>query len=122
MYNLVKFFGLVIRQFCLPNPFEAMWPEKAVVLNLLCGIALLPVAYFVTGFWYKEGDGAAIGSFIFNAVYIILSLALWGGIMLLKIVTDNVIVSAITVMLVLIVAMVVMLLAQHGKKQKQKKE
>lgn len=117
IYELIKFSGLVIRQFCLPNPFESMWPEKAFVLNLLFGMLLLPIAYLLVGRWYERGDGAALGSFIFNAVYIILSLALWGFIMLLKIITENVIAFILIAVSVLIIATVIAVIVRRTKKK-----
>lgn len=117
MYELIKFVGFFVRQFCLPNPFETMWPEKAFLINLVAGAVLIPVAYFITGLWYRRGDGAAWGSFMFNVVYIVLSLALWGIIELIKIITDNWIVMLIIASVVLFIVTVVAIVIRHDKKK-----
>ena len=64
MYVIIKFIGLIIRQFALPNPFEVMWPERAFVINWVAGLILLPVSYAITGIWYSRGEGAAWGSLL----------------------------------------------------------
>lgn len=118
LYELIKFAGLIIRQFFLPNPFEAMWPEYATVLNWIAGILLMPVAYFITGLWYKRGDGAAVGSFVFNVTYIGLTLLLWGILEAIKIISDNLVVATIITVIVLIMVIVVSLLFNRIKKKK----
>lgn len=117
MYELIKFVGFFIRQFLLPNPFVAMWPEKAFLINLIAGAILVPVAYFITGLWYRRGDGAAWGSFLFNVVYIVLSLALWGIIELIKIITDNWIVTVVIASVMLLIATAVALVIRYAKKK-----
>lgn len=119
MYEIVKFVGFFVRQFCLPNPFEAMWPEQAFVLNWVFGLILLPVAYFITGLWYRRGEGAAIGSFLFNVVYIGLTLLLWGVLEVVKIITDNFLVTAIIVGSVMFLVTAVMLTIRYFKKQNE---
>ena len=118
MYNIVKLLGLIIRQFCLPNPFEAMWPEQAFVLNWAFGIILLPVAYFITGLWYRRGEGAAVGCFLFNVVYIGLTMILWGVLEVVKIVMDNLLIAAIIAGALLALVMVGVLIIRHLKKRK----
>lgn len=117
MYELIKFVGFFVRQFFLPNPFETMWPEKAFLINLIAGAVLIPVAYFITGLWYRRGEGAAYGSFLFNLVYIVLSLALWGIIELIKIITDNWIVTLIIASVVLFIVTIVAIVIRYAKKK-----
>ncbi len=90
MYELIKFLGLIIRQFLLPNPFESIWPDYANILNVIMGILLLPVSYAIVGLFYKRHrDGAAFGSFMFNAIYIGLSFIVWGGLVFVKLISDK---------------------------------
>lgn len=117
MYEIVKFVGFFIRQFCLPNPFEAMWPEQAFVLNWVFGLILLPVAYFITGLWYRRGEGAAVGCILFNVVYIGLTVLFWGALELIKIITDNLLVAVIILGLVGFLVTAVMFTIRHCKKQ-----
>ena len=121
MYEVVKLAGLFIRQFCLPNPFEPMWPEQAFVLNWAFGLVLLPVSYFLTSLFYKHGDGAANGSALFNLVYLFLSMALWGVIKLIKFVKDNPVIAALITVGVIVVAVSIVLVVRHVKKKNKSK-
>jgi len=117
MYVIAHFIGFIIRQFLLPNPFEAMWPEQAVILNWVLGLVLLPISYAITGIWYKRGDGAATGSILFNIVYIVLSLALWGIMEIIKIISDNPVLSAIIIAVILIAIIALVLIVRIKKKK-----
>lgn len=107
MYELLKFFGFFIRQFLMPNPFESSFPEHAEVVNLLFGIILIPVSYFIVGRFYdRHRDGAAIGSLMFNIVYIAVTFAIWGLLALLNWISDKwiavlICTSAVVVMIVI---------------------
>lgn len=80
MFQLIKFIGLIIRQFLLPNPFESVTdPGRAFMWNWIAGIILIPVSYGLTGLVYSSGDDSpVVGSLIFNVTYIVLTLLLWG--------------------------------------------
>ena len=122
MYKLIYLIGFVIRQFFLPNPFETMWPDKAVVLNWIFGIILWPVAYCLTGLIYQRGDGAVVGSILFNAIYILLTLLVWGAILLLHVILENTIVSIIIFSAIMILVFgIVLLLWLRKRKEKIEK-
>lgn len=117
MYEIVKFAGFFVRQLFLPNPFETMWPEEAFFINLIAGAVLMLLTYFLTGLWYRRGDGAAIASIIFNFVYIVLSLTLWGIIELIEIVTDNWVITILIVGVVILIALAVAIAIRQGRKK-----
>ena len=122
MYKLIYLAGLLVRQFLLPNPFEAMWPDRAFVLNWIFGIVLCPVSYCLTGLVYSRGDGAAAGSLMFNVIYIALTFVLWGAIALLKIITDNLVISLVILSSIIVIILGVVLLLWIRKRNKKIQE
>lgn len=74
MYQLIKIFSYLIRQFLLPNPFINLFKDSgmAEIINWIFGGILVPLAYFLTGTWY-DGGAKAIGSFGFLINYAILT-------------------------------------------------
>lgn len=64
----------MIRQFCFPNPFTNIVkdPNTATIVNLICGGIFIPLAYILTGTWYK-GGAKVVGSFGFFINYAILT-------------------------------------------------
>ena len=73
VYFFFKYIGLIVRQYCLPNPFEALWPDKAALLNFILGIILVPVSYKIVGLDYTRGENPVQGCILFNLVYICLT-------------------------------------------------
>lgn len=126
MYRLIYIMGLLIRQFFLPNPFEVLWPEYAVILNWLFGGLLLLVAYLLTGLIYRKGDGAAIGSIIFNIIYLVLSFILLGLFKVIMFCMENPTIILVIVCVVLFVSIMIILVTKcRGKArihQKNKQE
>ena len=111
--------GVLVRQLLLPNPFETMWPDKAFILNWIFGIILWPVSYFLTGLIYRRGDGAVVGSVLFNVIYILLTLLIWGVIILLQIISENMIVS-LSILSVIVTLLLGIVLLLWLKRQKTK--
>ena len=102
-----------------------MWPENAVLINWVFGLILLPVSYGIVSLCYRRGDGAVVGSLMFNFVYIAISLVLWGLLTLLRIIIDNwviVIISASgVVMLMAAIVGIVLVKKRKATKAKQQK-
>ena len=67
MYRFICLVSYLIRQFCLPNPFEPLG-DISVLLNWVAGVVLVPVSYLMTGLYYDGGDPAE-GSIKFLFVY-----------------------------------------------------
>lgn len=72
--GLVNIISYLIRQFCFPNPFSNIVkdPNIATIVNWICGGIFIPLAYILTGTWYK-GGAKAVGSFGFFINYAILT-------------------------------------------------
>ena len=72
--GIVSIVSYLIRQFCFPNPFTNIVkdPNTATIVNLICGGIFIPLAYTLTGIWYK-GGAKAVGSFGFFINYAILT-------------------------------------------------
>ncbi len=122
MYAFISLIGLIIRQYLLPNPFEALWSNEAVVINWIFGILLVPITYAIVGCFYKRGDGAALGSFLFTIFYVLISVTLCGLFGLVKIMLDNWIVTIwITVAVALVALGLVVLFVNNTRKKKQRK-
>ena len=74
--GIVSTISYLVRQFCLPNPFENMFPKSgtAEVINLIFGAMFVPLAFILTGTWYVSGrDEKWIGSLGFFVNYCILT-------------------------------------------------
>lgn len=74
MYQLIKVFSYLVRQFLILNPFTNLIknPGTAEIVNWIFGGALIPLTYFFTGTWY-DGNIKFIGSlgFLFNYAILI---------------------------------------------------
>ena len=83
MYKLIAAISILIRQFCLPNPFEALGDGLTVnigealilltprVLNLLAEPFMHAVAFAIVGLYYHRGSDPAVGSFLYLLFYCI---------------------------------------------------
>lgn len=69
LYNAMAGISLLIRQFCIPNPFEGM--QNGELYNLIAGAVLYPVTFFIVGLFYEGGTFPALGSFLYLAFYFI---------------------------------------------------
>ena len=69
MYQLIKVFSYLVRQFLISNSFTNLIknPGTAEIVNWIFGGVLVPLAYFLTGIWY-DGNVKFFGSlgFLFN--------------------------------------------------------
>ena len=81
LYVFLSFVFVLIRQFWLPNPFEALgdgitivWQGTPILLApiLLNGIAeafLYPVTFGIVGLYYDQGSAPALGSILYMVFY-----------------------------------------------------
>ena len=77
MYKIIAAISMLIRQFWLPNPFEALgdglqveiWNTLVVLppflLNWLAEPMMWGVTYGVVGMYYQKGSNPALGSFLY---------------------------------------------------------
>lgn len=84
MYNLVAMVSFIIRQFCLPNPFEPLCnsvtieltnitiPVGADLLNWFIAPILHSVTFVVVGMYYRRGENNPLmGSLLYFVFYCI---------------------------------------------------
>lgn len=76
MYRLITVASILVRQFCLPNPFEC-FGNMAILYNWIAGVALTPIAYALVGLIYNRGEAPAWGSFLYLLTYAGLTGILW---------------------------------------------
>ena len=91
MYKLISALSVLIRQFCLPNPFEC-FGDSAVLINWIAGIVIVPITYVIVGLVYEKGSEPAVGSLLYLVTYALLTGVLcvmsifsfaWGWILIL---------------------------------------
>lgn len=76
MYGLMVMISLVVRQFCLPNPFEC-FGDMAALYNWIASFALAPASYGLVGLVYEKGSAPALGSLLYLVAYAVLTGVLW---------------------------------------------
>lgn len=76
MYGLMAIISLLVRQFCLPNPFEC-FGDMALLYNWVAGFVLTPVSFTLVGLVYQSGEAPALGSFLYLITYALLTGILW---------------------------------------------
>lgn len=76
MYGLMATISLLVRQFCLPNPFEC-FGDIAILYNWVAGIVLSPLSFALVGLVYRSGEAPALGSFLYLITYTLLTGILW---------------------------------------------
>ncbi len=72
--GIISITSYLIRQFCFSNPFSNAVenPNVAILVNWLCGGVFIPLAFILTGTWYK-GGAKSIGSIGFFINYAIIT-------------------------------------------------
>lgn len=89
MYKLMSTISILIRQFCITNPFEAL--GEGVVVNIAGTPMLFPpwvlnwaaepfmhvVTFAVVGLYYVRGSAPALGSFLYLVFYCVHTFLLW---------------------------------------------
>lgn len=87
MYKLMAIISILIRQFCIPNPFEVLGEgvnigERVMVippevLNWGVEPLMYVVTFEVVGLYYDRGSAPAFGSFLYLLFYCIHTFLLW---------------------------------------------
>lgn len=89
MYKLIAAISILIRQFCISNPFEALGDGLGVnigetsmllppgVLNWIAEPFMHAVAFAVVGLYYDRGSNHALGSFLYLLFYCMHTFLLW---------------------------------------------
>ena len=89
MYRLMAVISTLIRQFCIPNPFEALGYGLIVkvgetsilitpeMLNWVAEPFMHVVTYTIVGLYYDRGSAPAFGSFLYLSFYCLHTFLLW---------------------------------------------
>ena len=76
MYGIMTLISLMVRQFCLPNPFDC-FGDMAILYNWIAGLILAPISFVLVGLVYERGSAPAVGSILYLLVYTVLTGLLW---------------------------------------------
>lgn len=68
LYAIIATIGVLVRQFCLPNPFEC-FGGSAVVINWIAEPIIHAVAYGLVGLVYHRGESPVLGSVLYLLAY-----------------------------------------------------
>ena len=68
MYKLMALISTLVRQFCLPNPFEC-FGDGAFLINLIAEPVIHALAFALVGLVYHRGEFPALGSFLYLLAY-----------------------------------------------------
>lgn len=68
IYGLIAFVSTIIRQFCLPNPFEC-FGDIGLIYNWIASFAIHPIAFALVRLFYERGSCPALGSFLYLIMY-----------------------------------------------------
>ena len=89
MYKLMVAISVLIRQFYIPNPFEAIGDGLVVnvgkipmllppeLLNWVAEPFMHGITFVIVGLYYDRGSAPAFGSFLYLLFYCIHTLLLW---------------------------------------------
>ena len=89
MYKLIVVISILIRQFCIPNPFDALSDSLVVtvgetpillsseVLNLIAEPIMHVMTFFVVGLYYDRGSAPTLGGFLYLLFHCIHMFLLW---------------------------------------------
>lgn len=68
LYAIMAVISVLVRQFCLPNPFEC-FGDSSIVINWIAEPLIHAVAYGMVGLVYRKGDFPALGSLLYIVAY-----------------------------------------------------
>lgn len=89
MYKLIAIISTLVRQFYIPNPFDALGDGLVVnigetqillppgVLNWVAEPFVHVVTFSVVGLYYDRGSAPALGSFLYLLFYCVHTFLLW---------------------------------------------
>lgn len=89
MYKLIALGSLVLRQFCISNPFEALEEGLPIsirgsavlltpdVLNLITEPFMHAITFGVVGLYYQTGSSPVVGSLLYLLFYCVHTFMLW---------------------------------------------
>lgn len=89
MYKLVATISVLLRQYYIPNPFEALGDGLMItldgspillspeILNWIAEPVMFSVTFGVVGLYYERGSAPVIGSLLYLLFYCVHTFILW---------------------------------------------
>ncbi len=69
MYKLIALISVLIRQLCLPNPFETL--KYGTIINIFIEPILYTLTYCVVDLYYSKGSNPVFGSILYLIFYVL---------------------------------------------------
>lgn len=76
MYKFMAILSILIRQFCLPDPFEFLG-EYSWIVNWIVGLILPAITYKTVGIIYEKNSIPFIGSLLYLLFFSMFTILLW---------------------------------------------
>jgi len=76
MYKIIALISVIIRQFCLPNPFDC-FGAVAELLNWIAEPIMHIVVFATVGVFYDRGTCPPLGALLYLGVYSLITFCLW---------------------------------------------
>ena len=76
MYKIMIVISTLVRQFCLPNPFEC-FGDAAILINWIVEPVICVVAYVLVGRVYTTRTWPFLGSLLYLIAYVLIVGILW---------------------------------------------
>jgi drug/metabolite transporter (DMT)-like permease len=82
MYKIVSGVSVIVRGWIFSNTIERITIANDALVTLfipiIAALIIPAVSYTVAGLFYKRGDGAALGSFLYFVFDVVYTLCVWG--------------------------------------------
>lgn len=111
LYKLIAVFFFIIRQFYIPNPFDALGDGCTLyitqipfiippsLLNILAEPFIQAITYSIVGLYYRRGSNPFLGSVLYMIFYFIHIFILW----ILSLVRFNIGISIIAIVVYIMI-------------------
>ena len=107
MYGIIAPLSIFIRNFILPNPFEAY--PLGLAYNWLAEIILYPITFITVGLFYEKGSNPALGSLLYLVFYLI-----YTGLLMLCSLLNFSIIACVVIIVVYLAALISLVRLQNG--------
>ena len=89
MYKLIATISIILRQYFIPNPFEALGDGMMItlegsqillspeILNWIAEPIIFTLTFGIVGLYYERGSAPALGSLLYLLFYCVHTFILW---------------------------------------------
>ncbi len=121
IYKLIAVFFFIIRQFYIPNPFDALGDGCTLyitqipfiippsLLNMLAEPFIQAITYSIVGLYYRRGSNPFFGSVLYMIFYCIHIFILW----ILSLVRFNIGISIIVIVVYIMIHIICLILSNR---------